>query len=45
MISETIKGMIPEKDAVLFEKHHKVESIKSIADRTFSQILADFGSR
>jgi carbon-monoxide dehydrogenase medium subunit/xanthine dehydrogenase FAD-binding subunit len=43
MLSEIIKNMIPEKDAELFEKYHKVESVKCIMERTFRQILNDFG--
>jgi CO/xanthine dehydrogenase FAD-binding subunit len=43
MLSEIIRNMIPEKDAELFEKYHKVESVKCIMERTFRQILAGFG--
>ncbi|MDR3139706.1 MAG: FAD binding domain-containing protein [Treponema sp.] len=45
MLSEIIKNMIPEKDAELFEKYHKVESIKSITERTFRRILDCFERR
>jgi carbon-monoxide dehydrogenase medium subunit/xanthine dehydrogenase FAD-binding subunit len=41
MLSEIIKNMIPEKDADLFEKYHKVESVKGITERTFCRILKD----
>jgi carbon-monoxide dehydrogenase medium subunit/xanthine dehydrogenase FAD-binding subunit len=45
MLSEIITNMIPEKDAELFEKYHKVESVKCIVERTFRQILTDFERR
>jgi carbon-monoxide dehydrogenase medium subunit/xanthine dehydrogenase FAD-binding subunit len=45
MLSEIINNMIPEKDAELFEKHHKVASVKCITERTFRQILNDFERR